>query len=94
MTPQAKGNFMPGAEPEQPSADRQADRDRGENETILTPSPASATSAFEAALEQYAATIERLRAESGAAMDPYSRGFVAGLRAAIKVVANAEKAKS
>jgi len=60
-----------------------------EHETVLIPRPEGLSSPVETALAQYAASIERLIAEAGSQMDPYTRGFVAGLRAAITVAANA-----
>ena len=65
-----------------------SDDSRPDDETLPTPTPKSAPSPFESALAQYADSIERLRAETGVEMDPYTRGFVAGLRAAIKFASN------
>ena len=82
---------MPDVEPGKPDGDSSAEQVRGENETASIPSPERVPPPFELALEQYAASIERWRAQSGTEMDPFTRGFVAGLRAAIKVAVNAIK---
>jgi hypothetical protein len=59
-----------------------------EHETLLIPRPEGLPSPVETALAQYADSIERLSASESTETDPYTRGFIAGLRAAIKVAAN------
>jgi hypothetical protein len=44
--------------------------------------------AIEAAIAQYADSLERLLGAGNTSDDTYTRGFVAGLRAAAKVAAN------
>lgn len=44
--------------------------------------------AIEAAIAQYADSLERLLGSGATSDDAYTRGFVAGLRAAAKVAAN------
>jgi hypothetical protein len=79
---------VPGDEPEEPGSNPPPEPARGDDDTVLPPSPADSPSPFAAALAQFADSIERLSAESATEMDPYTRGFVAGLRAAIQVAAN------
>jgi hypothetical protein len=62
-----------------------------EHETVLIPRPDGLPSPVETALAQYADSIERLSADSATPIDPYTRGFLAGLRAAIKVAGSAIK---
>jgi hypothetical protein len=64
---------------------------RDEHETVLTPAPDGLPSPVETALAQYADSIEQLSADWASEVDPYTRGFVAGLRAAMKVVASVKK---
>ena len=84
-----KGNGMPGDEPAEPGSNPPPEPACDDDESAPSPRPAGPSSPFEAALAQYAASIERLIAEAGSELDPYTRGFVAGLRAAITVAANA-----
>jgi len=63
-----------------------SDQARGDEKTV--PASSRPPTPFERVLSQFAESIERLSAESGSEMDSYSRGFVAGLRAAIQVAAN------
>ena len=79
---------MAGDEPTEPGGNLPPEPPRDDDETVVSPPPADPPSPVERALAQYADSIERLSAESGTEMDPYTRGFVAGLRAAIKVAAN------
>jgi len=62
-----------------------------ELETALTLRPDGLPLPVEVALAQYAESIEGMSTSAEAKLDPYTRGFVAGLRAAIKVVANVSK---
>jgi len=58
-------------------------------DTLLFVHPCDRPSPVETAILQYADSIERLTGRDGTAPDdPYTRGFVAGLRAAAKVAAN------
>lgn len=59
-----------------------------DHETILLACPEGFPSAVELALTQYADSIESLSTGSGNRIDHYTRGFIAGIRAASKVVAN------
>lgn len=59
-----------------------------EHETVLNLRAEGLPSPVEVALGQYADSIEVMSAGRGAEVDQYTRGFVAGLRAAIKVAAN------
>ena len=59
-----------------------------DHETLLIPRPEGLPSPVETALGQYADSIERLSAGRASESDPYTRGFIAGLRAAITVAAN------
>jgi hypothetical protein len=65
-----------------------ADHLQDECDTKLTQRPDLLQSPVEVALAKYADSIERLSTGWSAEVDPYTRGFVAGLRAAIKVAAN------
>ena len=58
-------------------------------DTLLFVLPSDRPSPVETAVLQYADSIEHLTRRDGTAPDdPYTRGFVAGLRAAAKVAAN------
>jgi hypothetical protein len=59
-----------------------------EHETLLNLRPDGLPSPVEVALAQYANSIEKMSAVRGPEVDQYTRGFVAGLRAAIKVAGN------
>ena len=59
-----------------------------EQETVLIARPEGLPSPVETALAKYADSMEYLSAASGSQLDPYTRGYIAGLRAAIKVAAN------
>jgi hypothetical protein len=59
-----------------------------ERDTKLIPIPERLPLPVEVALAQYADSIEGLSAGGGTEADQYTRGFLAGLRAAIKVAAN------
>jgi hypothetical protein len=59
-----------------------------EHETQISLRSDGLTSPVEVALSKYADSIEGLSAGWSPEADPYTRGFVAGLRAAIKVAAN------
>jgi hypothetical protein len=67
-----------------------------EHETVEIPCPEALAlpSPVETALAQYADSIERMSAGAGFPTDPYTRGFVAGLRAAIAVAASALKSET
>jgi hypothetical protein len=59
-----------------------------EHEPVILRCPDRLPSPVETALVQYADSMESLSAGATSQSDLYTRGFVAGLRAAIKVVAN------
>jgi hypothetical protein len=80
------------AEPQESGGNPASDRVRHDDETVIPPLPGGSPSSVEAALAQYADSIERLSAESGTELDHYTRGFIAGLRAAIKVAENVNRA--
>ena len=61
---------------------------RDDQETVILRYPERLPSPVETALLQYADTMESLSAGGTSQGDLYTRGFVAGLRAAIKVAAN------
>jgi hypothetical protein len=83
-----EGSHVEAAEPDESNESAIPDSVPDEDETIVARSPPGDPSPVETALAQYADSIERLSAEYGTEMDPYTKGFVAGLRAAIKVAAN------
>jgi hypothetical protein len=61
-------------------------------QTLLLACRDGSPSSVEAALIQFADSIERLvGADSTTAADPYRRGLVTGLRAAAKVAANVKR---
>lgn len=66
-----------------------ADHLHKEHETVLTQRTDGLQSQVEVALSTYADSIEGLSAGCGSDVDRYTRGFITGLRAAIKVAANA-----
>jgi hypothetical protein len=59
-----------------------------EHETVVLACPDVSASAVEQALAQYADSIEMLCSSLRDTIDHYTRGFVAGIRAANKVAAN------
>jgi hypothetical protein len=63
-----------------------------EHETVLNLRPDGLPSPVESALAQYADSIAGMSSVLDTEADPYTRGFVAGLRAAILVVANVTRA--
>ena len=65
------------------------DYSRDDQETVILPCSAGLPSAVETTLAQYADSIERLSADLVPPPHSYTRGFIAGLRAATKVSANA-----
>ena len=61
-----------------------------DQETLLLRTSSGLPSSIETALTHYADSLVHLVANnSTASIDPYTRGFVAGIRAAAKVAANA-----
>jgi len=62
-----------------------------EQETQLGLPAVGMPSPIEVALAKYAESIEGMSTGWSAEVDPYTRGFVAGLRAAIKVAANVSR---
>lgn len=62
------------------------------HETVVMTCPEESPSAVETALAQYADSMDMfLGADPTTVADPYTRGFVAGLRAALKVAANVNR---
>jgi len=59
-----------------------------EHDTVLTKRLDGLPSRVEVALSTYADSIEGLSSGCGPEVDRYTRGFITGLRAAIKVAAN------
>ena len=57
-------------------------------ETLLFARNAPLPPAVEVPISQYASSLEQLVGSAPGQDDPYTRGFVAGLRAAAKVAAN------
>ena len=65
-----------------------ADHVQGEVETLVLRCPATIGSAVELTLAHYADSIETLSSGLGDQNNIYTRGFIAGIRAANKVAAN------
>jgi hypothetical protein len=61
---------------------------RDDHDTVIRHCEERLPSPIETALIQYADSMESLSASTTSQGDLYTRGFVAGLRAAIKVAAN------
>jgi hypothetical protein len=59
-----------------------------EHDTVFAQRPNGLPSQVEEALAKYADSIEGLSVGCGSEVDRYTRGFIAGLRAGLKVAAN------
>lgn len=59
-----------------------------ERDTVISHGPVVFPSQVEVVLSKYANSIEGLHTGCGSEVDRYTRGFIAGLRAGIKVAAN------